>query len=207
MSDTHNPRARARLNVEAFVAAMIEREPLPVVARVCESIARETSARLRSTVEVTVWHHPGAASIVADIAARLLDTTADAEDRESLYASGIVLGAGAAGVAPPRPSRDEILAVNEKLAAMARGAGASASLTSADLALLAHVLGEAAVDDARSSWPPLVQHLKARKRAALERRPPHEFCGPAIARELDQVLAFVVELMPFGCALPKAGPP
>lgn len=63
---------RARLNVEAFVAAVLEREPMPLVGRIIEGIATSTEAALRSTIANTTWHHEGLGDFVRTLSRRLL---------------------------------------------------------------------------------------------------------------------------------------
>lgn len=140
---------RATLNVEAFITAMIERLPLPVVARLIESVAADPGHHLRATIDVGTWHHPGARSLVADLAARLLGLFAPGERASAAALAvrvGWEMGYHPSPGMPERPTVNALLAVNHKLERIAGGAGASASLTSADLALIAFALGYAADD-------------------------------------------------------------
>jgi len=160
------PKTRARLNVEALIASALERVPLPELARRIEGIALDASHRLRASIETTAWHHPGARSLIAELADRLLTPSDVGGDEWQTRAGG---GAVAAGwemgyrpeTAGERPLTDELVAVNDKLAAIARGAGVSTFLTSKDLGLIAFALGDAARgDEQRSTVESLLEDIE-----------------------------------------------
>jgi hypothetical protein len=62
---------RFRLNLEAFIASMLARVPMPMVGRIVETISTDDDAHLRSTLALNVQGHDGVASYVRDLAQRL----------------------------------------------------------------------------------------------------------------------------------------
>jgi hypothetical protein len=63
---------RFRLNLEAFIASMLERMPLPELGRLVESIATAHAATLHGRANAAAWHHDGVMAFVEELAERLM---------------------------------------------------------------------------------------------------------------------------------------
>lgn len=60
------------MNVEAFIAEVLDRLPLPVVGRAVENIAMHEPHSLRAKIKLVAWHHDAVEGFIGELAERLI---------------------------------------------------------------------------------------------------------------------------------------
>jgi hypothetical protein len=72
MASLPPPNPRALLRLRALIAELLEQRPAAELGRLIERLASEHDDRLEARIGVATWCHPGLASFVRDLAARLI---------------------------------------------------------------------------------------------------------------------------------------